>query len=273
MPFFVQSLEDWEEAGEAGLLSVLIPAHNEEAVIAGTVKSFAAALTGAGIAHEILVVNDNSTDRTEAILLELQQRIPALRYINNEPPNGFGFAIRRGLAEFRGACVALVMADASDDPQDLVAFYRRWTEGYDCVFGTRFSRHSKVVDYPLRKLLLNRLGNRLIQLLLWTRYNDTTNAFKLYGRNVIAGVQPFLSYQFNILAELPLKAIVRGFRYAVVPNNWYNRKAGVSKFRIKELGSRYLFVIFYCLLEKLLSRGDLKPRAELKRGQLQVWHR
>ena len=273
MAFFVQSLEDWERAGVPELLSVLIPAHDEEAVIAGTVENFAAALVAADIPHEILVINDNSRDGTEAILLELETRIPTLRHLNNEPPNGFGFAIRRGLAEFRGACVALVMADASDDPQDLVAFYRKWTEGYDCVFGTRFSRKSKVVDYPWRKLLLNRIGNWLIKLLLWTRYNDTTNAFKLYGRNVIAGVQPFLSYQFNILAELPLKAIVRGFRYAVLPNNWYNRKAGVSKFRIKELGSRYLFVILYCLLERLLSRGDLRPSAELKRSQLQTWHR
>ncbi len=273
MAFFVQSLEDWEKAAVPGLLSVLIPAHDEETVIAGTVEGCIAALEAAGIAHEILVVNDNSKDRTEAILVELAQRFPTLRYLNNEPPNGFGFAIRRGLAEFRGACVALVMADASDDPQDLVAFYRKWTEGYDCVFGTRFSRRSKVVDYPWRKLMLNRLGNWLIKLLLWTRYNDTTNAFKLYGRNVIAGVQPFLSYQFNILAELPLKAIVRGFHYAVLPNNWYNRKAGVSKFKIKELGSRYLFVIFYCLLERLLSRGDLNPRADLKRSQLQIWHR
>jgi len=273
MPFFVQSLEDWEQAGEPRLLSVLIPAHNEEAVIAGTVEIFVAALSAAAIPHEILVINDNSKDRTEAILCELEVRLPTLRHLNNDPPNGFGFAVRRGLAEFRGACVALVMADASDDPDDLVAFYRKWTEGYDCVFGTRFARQSKVVDYPFRKLLLNRAGNWLIKLMLWTRYNDTTNAFKLYGRNVIAGVQPFLSYQFNILAELPLKAIVRGFRYAVLPNNWYNRKAGASKFKIKELGSRYLFVIFYCLLERLLSRGDLMPRAELKRGQLQTWHR
>jgi len=273
MPFLVSSLDEWEKAGDAELLSVLIPAHNEEAVLAGTVDLFVAALTAAGIRHEILVVNDNSTDRTAAVLEELSARHPTLRAVENAAPHGFGFAIRRGLAEFRGGCVALVMADATDDPKDLVAFYRKWAEGYDCVFGTRFHRDSKVVDYPWLKLVLNRFGNRLIQLLLWLRYDDTTNAFKLYGRNVIAGVQPLLSYEFNILAELPLKAIVRGFRYTVLPNNWYNRKEGVSKFRIKELGSRYLFIVLYCLLEKRLSKGDLNPRSDLKQDQLQIWSR
>ena len=271
MPFFVQSLEDWEEAGEADLLSVLIPAHNEEAVIAGTVESFAGALATAGIAHEILVVNDNSRDATESILQRLSRDMPEVRYINNTPPNGFGFAVRAGLAAFAGDAVAIVMADQSDLPEDLVRFYRKLQEGYDCVFGTRFARESHVVDYPWLKRILNRLGNTFIQALFMLRYNDVTNAFKLYRRSVIAGVQPLLAYHFNLTVELPLKAIVRGYRYAVVPNSWLNRTEGVSKFRIREMGSRYLFIILYCYLEKLLSGSDYARRSDLKESQLQVW--
>jgi dolichol-phosphate mannosyltransferase len=276
MPLEVRSLAEWEAAGVAGMLSVVIPAHNEEGHIAHTIRAVHKALADAQIHHEILVVNDNSRDATETILKQVQVEIPELRYINNNPPNGFGFAVRCGLAEFRGDAVAIVMADLSDDPADLVAFYRKMHEGgFDCVFGSRFMRGGKLVDYPLVKLLINRLGNLFIQLLFLLKFNDATNAFKLYRRSVIAGLQPLLAYHFNLTVELPLKAIVRGYTYAVVPNAWYNRKEGVSKFKIKEMGSRYLFIIFYCWLERRLSMRDYgKTSTErLKETQLQVWHR
>lgn len=273
MPFEVHTLAEWESQGVPGLLSVVIPAHDEEGRIGSTVQLFDDALSAAGIAHEILVVNDNSRDRTEEILQALASSRPSLRYINNPPPNGFGFAVRTGLAAFRGDAVAVVMADASDLPEDLVAFYRTLQEGFDCVFGSRFTREGRVVGYPWHKLILNRLGNWMIRVLFLMRYNDVTNAFKLYRRSVIAGVQPLLAYHFNLTVELPLKAIVRGYSYAVVPNSWFNRTEGVSKFRIREMGSRYLFIILYCYLEKVLSRHDYRDRADLKSSQLQVWNR
>lgn len=271
MPFQVTTLGEWEAQGVRNLLSVVMPAHNEEGRIEATIRAFAAALRAAGIAFEILVVNDNSEDRTESILQRLQRDVPELRYINNTPPNGYGFAVRAGLAAFAGDAVAIVMADQSDDPDDLVRFYRRMQEGYDCVFGTRFARGGRVVNYPWPKRVLNRAGNTMIRALFLLRYNDITNAFKLYRRSVIAGVQPLLAQHFNLTVELPLKAIVRGYRYAVVPNSWLNRTEGVSKFKIREMGSRYLFILLYCYLEKLLSREDYARRTDLKDSQLQVW--
>jgi dolichol-phosphate mannosyltransferase len=238
-------------------LSVVIPAHNEEGAIELTVRNLYIHLKHHRIPHEILVVNDNSKDSTEKILKSLKRGIPTFRYINNRPPNGFGLAVRKGLAEFKGDAVAVYMADASDSPEDLVAFYQVMKKGeVDCVFGTRFSRESKVVDYPVHKLLLNRFANFFIRILFAMGYNDTTNAFKLYRRNVIVGVQPLISHHFNLTVEIPLKAIVRGYRYAVVPNSWTNRKSGISKLKIKEMGSRYLFIVLYCLIEKWLARGD-----------------
>lgn len=254
MPLEVRSLAEWEAAGEAGLLSVVIPAHNEEGHIAGTVTAVFEALTGAGIRHEILVVNDNSRDGTRAALDALMPTVPSLRVIDNEPPNGFGYAVRCGLDAFRGERVVIVMADLSDAPSDIVAFHRKAEEGFDCVFGSRFAPGGTVHDYPRLKLLFNRLGNAFIRFLFWHGYDDTTNAFKLYHRRVIAGVQPLLSYHFNLTVELPLKAISRGYSFAVLPNSWINRKDGVSKFRIREMGSRYLFIILYCWLERHLSR-------------------
>jgi dolichol-phosphate mannosyltransferase len=133
--------------------------------------------------------------------------------------------------------------------------------GNDCVFGSRFMRQSRVVDYPANKLVLNRLANLFIQVVLGLGYNDTTNAFKLYNRHVIDGIQPILSHHFNLTVELPLKSIVRGYSYSVISNDWTNRKAGVSKLKIKEMGSRYLFIVIYCLIEKWLSRGDYRQRS------------
>jgi dolichol-phosphate mannosyltransferase len=237
-------------------LSVVIPAHNEEGCIESTVRTFHAKLWAEKIPHEILLINDNSSDGTEALLKKLAADIDEVRYINNEPPQGFGFAVRKGLENFQGDAVAIVMADASDSPDDLVKFYQKMLEGYDCVFGTRFGGGGRTYDYPFVKLVLNRIFNTFISLVFGLRYNDVTNAFKMYRAPVIAGLTPLLSHHFNLTVELPLKSIIRGYSYAVVPNNWTNRKTGISNLKIKEMGSRYLFIVIYCLLEKWLSRGD-----------------
>lgn len=243
-------------------LSIVIPAHNEEGSIRETVLAFHQELHIEKIPHEILVVNDNSKDQTEKILKELSKKIKEVRYVNNSPPNGFGFAVRCGLEAYTGDCVAIVMADMSDRPVDLVAYYRKMTEGnYDAVFGSRFKKGGKTIDYPRTKLILNRFTNGIIKILFGIRYNDVSNAFKLYKRETIDGLKPFLSHHFNLTVELPLKTIVRGYTYAVVPNYWTNRKAGESKLKIKEMGSRYFFIILYCLIEKWLSRGDYKKQA------------
>jgi dolichol-phosphate mannosyltransferase len=242
-------------------LSVVIPAHNEEGCIELTLRNLYIHLRYSKVPHEILVVNDNSSDRTEAILKRLKREIKTLRYVNNQPPNGFGFAVRCGLDHFSGDAVALYMADASDTPEDLVKYYKTMVDKkVDCVFGSRFRRESHVLDYPRHKMILNRMANAFINALFGLGYNDVTNAFKLYRRNVIEGIRPFLSHHFNLTVEMPLKAIIRGYSYAVVPNDWIGRKSGESKLKIKEMGSRYLFIVLYCFIEKWLSRGDYQRR-------------
>jgi dolichol-phosphate mannosyltransferase len=242
-------------------LSIVIPAYNEEGSIAETVTTLYAKLYEEGIEHEIVVVNDNSKDQTESILQQLQISIPTLVYYTNKGRNGFGYAIRFGLERFKGDCVAIVMADLSDDPADLVTYYRTMVEkNVDCVFGSRFIKGGKVYDYPRVKLLINRIANKIIQLSFGLRYNDATNAFKLYKANTIEGIKPFLAPHFNLTIELSLKAIVRGYSYAVVPNSWRNRKAGTSNLKIREMGSRYLFILLYILIEKYFSRGDFNKK-------------
>lgn len=238
--------------------SIVIPAHNEEGCIERTCVSIIEEFERQNISDiEILVINDNSSDATEAILQDLSRRYPAiLRYLNNTPPHGFGFAVRKGLASYRGECVCVVMADLSDSPQDVAVYYAKMREGYECVFGSRFIKGSKIIDYPQFKLYVNRCANWFIKRLFHLPYNDITNAFKCYRRDVMDGMQPLLSHHFNLTVELPLKAIVRGYNYAVVPISWTNRDVGVSKLKLKEMGSRYLFIVLYVFLERLLSKRD-----------------
>ncbi|MFD2721213.1 glycosyltransferase family 2 protein [Hymenobacter monticola] len=249
-------------ATAAPLLSVVIPAYNEEESIGETLHSLHAALLAEGIAHEIVVTNDNSKDNTLARLEELAREIPTLVYYTNAGPNGFGYAVRYGLERYRGDCVAVMMADLSDDPADLVRFYRKMQEGYDCVFGSRWGKGGRVVDYPPHKRVINRMANAIVKTVFRLKYNDCTNAFKLYRRHTMEGLKPFLSPHFNLTLELPLKAIVRGYSYAVVPNSWTNRKYGESKLKIKEMGSRYFFIMMYCLIEKYFSQGDFRKKQE-----------
>ena len=242
-------------------LSVVIPAHNEESSIKSSVLEIHKTLVKNNISHEILVVNDNSIDGTEEVLKNLMQEVIGLRYITNPGANGFGYAVRLGLENFSGDCVAIMMGDMSDSPNDLVKFYNKMLDGgYDCVFGSRFMKGGKTYDYPFIKLIINRIANGIVQICFGLRYNDTTNAFKLYKKETITGLKPFLSPHFNLTLELPLKAIVRGYTYAVIPNSWTNRKTGVSKLKIREMGSRYFFILLYCMIERFFSRGDFKKK-------------
>ena len=241
-------------------LSIVIPAYNEEDCIESTTHLISERLERDKINYEILVVNDNSKDNTEAVLKKINQENPRILYINNYYPNGFGFAVRCGLENFSGDAVAVVMADNSDSPDNMVDYYYKLQEGYDCVFGSRFIKGGKVIDYPIHKLFVNRLANLFIQVLFGLKFNDTTNAFKIYRKEVIEGISPLLSHHFNLTVEMPLKAIVRGYSYTTIPITWRNRTTGVSKLKLKEMGSRYLFIVLSIWLEKYLSRGDYKRK-------------
>jgi dolichol-phosphate mannosyltransferase len=251
--------------GTAMKLSVVIPAHNEVDSVGMTVERAVDELSRAGIEHEILVIDDASSDGTGQLVSSLAERMPTVRCARSHLPPGFGNAVRAGLNLYTGDAVAIMMADLSDSPADLVSYYRVLEQGYDCAFGTRFGRGGGTVGYPRAKLVLNRIVNAGIRLLFRHGYNDTTNAFKAYRRYVIDQAQPLLANHFNLTVELPLKAVVRGYNFKVVPISWTNRRYGVSKLRLQEMGSRYLFIILYVWLEHHLSRGDYH-RSDLPDG-------
>jgi dolichol-phosphate mannosyltransferase len=240
------------------LLSVVIPARDEEGCVASTIEHLHVELRLRNVPHEIIVVDDGSTDATWAILSGMTERVPALVPLQNPGPHGFGRAIIRGLDAMKGDAAVIMMADESDDCRDVVRYWEVLGEGYDCVFGSRFIKGGGVVDYPRFKLFLNRQANLFLRLLFGIKLNDVTNAFKAYRREVIDGLRPLIAPHFNLTVELPLKAIVRGYSWAMVPITWRNRRSGAPKLKIKEMGSRYLFICLYVWLEKYFSRGDYR---------------
>jgi dolichol-phosphate mannosyltransferase len=243
-------------ADKLQLLSIVIPARDEEDCIESTVRHLHVELELRGIPHEIVVVDDGSRDTTLEKLERLQVAIPELRPVENPAPHGFGRAVARGLDAMRGDAVVIMMADESDDSRDVVRYWNLLNEGWDAVFGSRFIKGGGVIDYPWVKMRVNRLANFFIRVLFGIRLNDTTNAFKAYRRRVIEGCRPLLSPHFNLTVELPLKTIARGYTWTVIPITWRNRRTGTPKLKIKEMGSRYLFICLYVWLEKYFSRGD-----------------
>jgi dolichol-phosphate mannosyltransferase len=240
------------------LLSVVIPARDEEACVASTVEHLYVELRIHNVPHEIVVVDDGSSDSTWQKLLEARDRVPTLRPLQNSGPYGFGRAITFGFEHMAGDAVVVMMADESDDCRDVVRYWELLNEGWDAVFGSRFIKGGGVIDYPGAKLRINRLANFFIRVLFRISFNDTTNAFKAYRRTVIDGCRPILSPHFNLTVELPLKTIVRGYTWTVIPITWRNRRSGSAKLKLKEMGSRYLFICLYVWLEKYFSGGDFK---------------
>ena len=253
--------------GSRPQLSIIIPAHNEQRNLSATVAGLVEALENESIRYEIIVVNDNSTDDTLRVAEELAAGNPSLRIVNRTNLGGFGRAVRAGLDVYTGAALTIVMADRSDEPQDVVRCFRKLEEGYDCVFGSRFRRQSRVVGYPRRKLVVNRIVNKTVQLMFWTGFNDLTNAFKLYRREVIDACGPYSSSHFNLTLEMSLTALIRKYRIAEIPINWYGRTWGGSSLSIGQMGRRYLSVLLRLFSDKLLVGDDILEERAMTLGR------
>jgi dolichol-phosphate mannosyltransferase len=238
-------------------LSVIVPAKNESANLPSCIGGIVEVLKKNQIKHEVLVIDDGSTDNTQEILKEIISEQHSVRCVKNQGQSGFGNSVRLGLQKFTGDAVAIMMADRSDSPKDLVRYWNLLLESdTECAFGSRFMAGGYTYNYPKIKLIINRIVNTLIRIVFNIKYNDVTNAFKMYRREVIEGCKPFISPHFNLTVEIPLKAVIRGYSWKVLPISWKNRTHGVAKLKLREMGSRYFFIVAYLWLEKYFSRGD-----------------
>ena len=254
-------------------LSIVIPAHNEEQNIGKCLNELRHTLRSElDVPFELIVVNDNSKDGTEEVVRKAMTFDSSIRLVNRTAPPGFGRALRSGLEAVTGDVTIIYMADLSDDPQDVVKYYNKIQDGYDCVYGSRFSKGSRVENYPRLKLVVNRMVNRMMQFLFWTEFNDLTNAFKAYRTEVIRECMPYMACHFNITIEMSIGALIRKYRIAQVPISWFGRTWGSSKLSLKTMGRRYLGTLgyMYCL-HKLLS-DDLLAERQKKNQEYQKQH-
>ena len=232
------------------MLSIIVPVRNESENLDEVFNYFNQNLLN--LDYEVLIINDFSEDDTLTKTKKLIEKNKKFKVFENKK-KGLGGAINLGILEAKGEFVAIMMADRSDDVNDLIKYHNIISsEGYDAILGSRFMKNSKVTGYPFQKLILNRIFNSFVRLIFWDKYNDYTNAFKIYKKNVLLEIMPLISESFNIFLEIPLKIISRNYNYKIISINWMGRIKGKSKFKIKELGSKYLFTLIYCFIEKNL---------------------
>jgi len=232
------------------MLSIIVPVRNESNIIHEVFDYFSNNLKD--IQHEVLIINDFSNDDTFDKCKKLVDEYKNFRIFDN-PKKGLGGAINLGINEAKGDNISIMMADLSDDIDDLRRYNVLMEQGnFDAILGSRFTRDSKVKGYPIQKLVLNRVFNFFVSIVFLNKYNDYTNAFKIYKKKTLVEIMPLISESFNIFLEIPLKIISRNYRYKIISINWIGRKKGESKFKIKELGAKYLFTLIYCFIEKNL---------------------
>ena len=233
-------------------VSIIIPVRNEEFLIDKIIDQLLTKLKISS--YEIVFINDFSTDNSAGIIKDLIKNEPKINIYDNKK-KGLGSAITEGILKADGELICIMMSDLSDSIDDLEKYYEIIkNENFDAVFGSRFIEGAKVIDYPKKKLILNRIFNIFTKLIFFSNYNDFTNAFKVYKKTALLKTFPLVSESFNIFLELPLKIISRKMKYKIIPITWINRKVGSSKFDIKELRAKYLFTLIYCLIEKILLK-------------------
>ena len=240
-------------------LSILIPAYNEEEVIAETVLEILSYFRSLDFTFEVLIVDNNSSDNTLKILKNLESQHQEVRAIQSAPRPGYGVAVKSGLEVYEGASVVIVMADGSETPEDIANLYELIRQGSDCGFGTRFRDADRTTGYPPFKLRLNRMGNFLVSKVAGFEYDDFTNGFKAYKRWVIDSMLPLAGEEFELTIEMALKAVMAKASIGVAPNSWRERDAGGSKFKVLRQCGRYLRV-----MGPVLLNGD-GPAASLIR--------
>ena len=233
-------------------LSIIIPIYNEVEQLSYTIKKLQT-LQKKNYNYELIFIDDFSNDGSYKKLIKFKKKYSKIKIYKNFK-KGLGSAIKLGIEKSKNKYVCIFMCDLSDDVKDINKYYKiiKNNQNLDAVLGTRFAKNSKVKNYPYLKLLLNRVANNIIRILFLSKYNDFTNAFKIYKRTTLLKLFPIVSENFNVFLELPLKIITRKLNYKIISINWYGRKIGESKFKIKEVGSKYVFTMLYCLLEKIL---------------------
>lgn len=243
-----------------GAVSVVIPCHNEEMNVAPLIQRILD-LYG-GYIHEVIPVNDGSTDRTPQVLAELAAQDARIKPIHRTPPNGVGLAIAEGLSAATGRYVLTMDCDFQHLLPEFRDLLDGIAEGFDVVIGSRFSRHSVLLNYPFLKILANRIFHALVILLFRVRVRDVTNNLKIMRHEVVTDLR-LRQPGFAVNAETGLQPLLLRYRVKQVPISWINRTAGMgtSSFRLVRVGSGYWKVLLGMWLREVFGVGPYRDLA------------
>ena len=249
-----------------GAISVVIPCHNEEMnvgpLVAGLREHYGDYL------HEIIPVDDNSRDGTAAVLRRLAEEDPRVRPLFRTPPNGVGRAIADGYRAATGRWVLSMDCDFQHLLPELRDLFDAAAADYDVVVGSRFSRHSVLLNYPAQKIVANRGFHLMARLLLRRSFRDLTNNLKLMRADVVRELR-LEEPGFAVNAETGLQPLVMGYRVKEVPMAWINRTPdmGTSSFRLARVGGGYWRVLRHLWLGATLGSGPYAFLRERTRGK------
>jgi len=225
-------------------LSIVVPAYDEEANLFPLAQDLQCLMSGLQGETEMLIVNDNSSDRTGQIANSLASDSPSIRAIHRYGNNGMGNALTEGTLQATGSRVVWVMADRSDDLQTIPKMMEKIDEGCDIVFGSRYMSGGSSGDLVRLKAFGSSGYSRLARLVFGMDVHDITNAFRAFRRTVFTSLQ-ITSADFAISPEFAIKAQMAGFRLGEVPTTYADRRAGKSKFGMVKMGFKYLGLLRY----------------------------
>ncbi|NJK67494.1 MAG: glycosyltransferase [Microcoleus sp. SU_5_3] len=246
------SLCDREEL--RGAISVVVPCHNEEM----NIEPLVSRLKGfyGDYIHEIVLVDDNSKDATSEVIKKLASEDPRIKPVFRTPPNGVGRAISDGYKAATGRYILSMDCDFQHLLPEIRDLFDAAAEGYDVVIGSRFSRHSVLLNYPLSKIVVNRGFHLLAQIVFFRHFRDLTNNLKLMRREVVEKLE-LTQPGFGINAETGLQPLLMGYSVKEVPISWINRTPdmGMSSFRLVRVGGGYVQVLWKLWLKTVFGIG------------------
>jgi SAM-dependent methyltransferase len=247
----------FEHESLRGAVSVVVPCHNEEMNVGPLVRRLEELYRD--YLHEIVLVDDNSRDGTRAAIEELAADDPLIKPVIRTPPNGVGRAIADGLRAAGGRWVLSMDCDFQHLLPAVRDLFDFAAQGYDVVVGSRFSRHSVLLNYPFQKIVTNRAFHLIARVVLMREFRDLTNNLKLMRREVVERLD-LRQAGFAVNAETGLQPLLMGYAIKEAPIAWINRtpEMGTSSFRLLHVGGGYWQALWHLWLRTLFGAGPYR---------------
>ncbi|MEJ7827786.1 MAG: glycosyltransferase, partial [Segetibacter sp.] len=239
-------------------VSVVIPCHNEEMNIEPLIERLLKFYDK--YLYEIIVVDDNSKDRTKEVVQRLASQCSLIKLVVRTPPNGVGRAIIDGYKIAKGKFILSMDCDFQHILPELRDLFDAALGNYDVIIGSRFSRHSVLLNYPFNKIFFNRAFHLLARLMLRGKFRDMTNNLKLIRYEVIQNLE-LTQPGFAINAETGLMPLLMGYKIKEVPISWINRtpNMGVSSFKLVTVGGGYWQVLKRLWWKWVFNKSSFYP--------------